>query len=123
MRYSLLLHQIEPADGEIPDETMAEAQIAFDTYAKSLDAAGVLLAAEILAPSSATTTVTLRDGSLKVQDGPFAEAKEMLAGVFLIEVDDLDAALAWAEQCPAAQWGNIEVRPIAISYYDGAWQA
>ena len=121
MRYSLLLHHIEPADGEIPDEEMAEAQAAFDAYAKSLDAAGVLLAAEILAPSPLSTTVTLRDGDLKVQDGPFAEAKEMLAGVFLVDVADLDAALAWAEQCPAAQWGTIEVRPTAVSFHDGAW--
>jgi hypothetical protein len=121
MRYSLLLHHIEPAEGEIPDDEMAEAQAAFDAYAKSLDAAGVLLAAEILAPSPLTTTVTLRDGDLKVQDGPFAEAKEMLAGVFVIDAADLDAALAWAEQCPAAQWGTIEVRPAAVSFHDGAW--
>lgn len=122
MRYSLLLHHIEPADGEIPDDQMAEAQVAFDAYAKSLDAAGALLAAEILAPSPLTTTVTRRDGDLQVQDGPFAEAKEMLAGVFVVDVPDLDAALAWAEQCPAAQWGSIEVRPAAISFYDGEWR-
>lgn len=122
MRYALLLHNIEPAPGEIPDEAMAEAQAAFDTYAKDLDKSGVLCGSDILGASQLSTTVTLRDGDLKIQDGPFVESKEMLAGVFVIDVPDLDAALAWAEKCPAAQYGTMEVRPVAISFVDGEWQ-
>lgn len=123
MRYALLLNNREPAPGEIPEEELASVQAAFDAYARDLDAAGVLLTAEILAPSQLTTTVTVREGSLKVQDGPFAEAKEMVSGAFIIDVPDLDAALAWAERCPAAQYGVIEVRPTAITFVDGEWRS
>lgn len=121
MRYSLLINYAEPGADEIPAETIAEAQAAFDRYAKALDAAGVLVAADILKPTATSTTVTLRNGSLHIQDGPFADTREQLAGVFLVDVPDLDAALAWAEKCPAAQWGTIEVRPTATYFADGQW--
>ena len=59
--------------------------------------------------------------ALEVQDGPFAETKEALAGVFVVDVPDLDAALGWAEKCPGAQYGVVEVRPCATSVIDGVW--
>jgi Uncharacterized protein conserved in bacteria len=121
MRYSLLLHYPEPTEAELGAEAMAAGQAAFDAYAKSLDTAGVLISAEVLQRSSATTTVTLRDGELKVQDGPFADTKEQLGGTFVIDVPDLDAALAWAEKAPSVQWGVIEVRPSAVFFRDGQW--
>lgn len=121
MRYALMIHYPEPGEGELTDEVVAEARAAFDAYGRALSAAGVLLAADILQPAAATTTVTRRDGNLRVQDGPFAETREALAGVFLLDVPDLDAAIGWAEKCPAAQWGVIEVRPTATAFVDGAW--
>ncbi|MEU4626498.1 YciI family protein [Actinoplanes sp. NPDC023801] len=117
MRYALLMHHHEPAEGELS----AEAQRAFDVYAKALQQAGVLLAAEVLQPMDASTTVTNRDGAVQVQDGPFAATKEALAGVFLIDVPDLDAAIGWAGKCPGAQWGTMEIRPVATSFVDGGW--
>ncbi|TSE01117.1 YciI family protein [Skermania sp. ID1734] len=123
MRYALLLNHGEPAPGEIPDEMIRETMAAFERYARDLIEAGVLVGADILAPSSATTSVTLRDGGLRIQDGPFVESKEMLSGVFVIDVPDLDAAVAWAQKCPAARYGVIEVRPAATSIVDGAWSA
>lgn len=122
MRYFLLLNNPEPADAGISEEDMAPFRAAFDAYAKSLDAAGVLVAAEILKPAELTTTVTLRAGSLQIQDGPFADTKEKLAGTFVIDVPDLDEALTWAAKCPGAQYGVIEVRPSAISFSEGQWQ-
>ncbi|ORM34412.1 YciI family protein [Williamsia sp. 1135] len=122
MRYSLLLNNAEPAEGEIPAKAIEEMQEAFGVYGRALESAGVLVAGEILQPVAASTTVTLRNGSVQVQDGPFADTKEALAGVFVIDVPDLDAALAWAEKCPGAQYGVIEVRPVAISLIDGAWR-
>jgi hypothetical protein len=122
MRYSLLLHAPEPAAGDVPEEVMAQFRAAFQKYAKDLDAAAVLVSADILQPSSVSTTVTLRGGSVQIQDGPFAETKEQLAGAFVVEVPDLDAALAWAEQCPGAHYGVIEVRPSAIVFKDGQWR-
>ncbi len=122
MRYLLLLNNPEPAEAGITEEDMAPFREAFDAYAKSLEAAGVLVAAEILKPSELTTTVTLRAGSLQVQDGPFADTKEKLAGTFIIDVPDLDEALTWASKCPGAQYGVIEIRPSAISFSEGQWQ-
>lgn len=121
MRYALLMHYAEPADGEISDEQIAAAQEAFGAYGQALEAAGVLRSADVLASTSATTTVSRRSGSLRIEDGPFAETKEGLAGIFLIDVPDLDAALAWAEKCPGAEFGVLEVRPVATAYLDGSW--
>ena len=121
MRYALLMHYREPADAELSEEVIAEAKVAFNAYARALEQAGVLLSADVLQPTAATTTVTRREGVLQVQDGPFAETKEALAGIFLLDVPDLDAAIGWAEKCPSAQWGVIEVRPTATAFVDGRW--
>jgi hypothetical protein len=121
MRYALLLHSLEAQDADISEEDMEPFKVAFDEYGKALAKAGVLVAGEILRPVADTTQVTLRTGGLTVQDGPFADTKEKLAGTFVIDVPDLDAALAWAEKCPGAQYGVIEVRPSAISLIGGQW--
>jgi len=122
MRYALLMHYREPAEGEISEDAIAEAMEAFGAYGRALEQAGVLLSADVLQPTAATTTVTRREGGvLRVQDGPFAETKEALAGVFVLDVPDLDAAIGWAEKCPGAQWGVIEVRPTATAFVDGRW--
>jgi hypothetical protein len=122
MRYSLLMNYSEAGGAELTEEAMAQWMSAFDAYAKALEAAGVLLGADVLQASAASTTVSLRSGALQVQDGPFADTKEQLGGVFLIDVPDLDAALAWAEKCPAAQWGTIEIRPTSVFFSDGQWR-
>lgn len=121
MQYSLLLINQEASDVDISPEAMSAMEAAFGVYGKALVDAGVLVAANILQPTSASTTVTLRNGSLEINDGPFADTKEKLAGTFVIDVPDLDAALAWAEKCPATQYGVIEVRPSAIVIRDGQW--
>ena len=123
MRYLLLMNYAEPEPGTIPEEAIQETQEAFGAYGRALQEAGVLVAAEVLTSQSSTTTLTLRRGSLEVQDGPFAETKEALAGVFVVDVPDLDAALGWAEKCPGAQFGVIEVRPTSTSFIDGTWTA
>jgi hypothetical protein len=84
MRYTLLLHYPEMTADELGDEALTEGMAAFDAYAKALEAAGVLRSAEVLAPSSATTTISRKTGELLVQDGPFAETKEQLGGTFVI---------------------------------------
>lgn len=81
-------------------------------YVAALRESGAMSAAAGLQPPHSATTVRLRGGSIDVQDGPFADVKEHLGGIFVIEVDDLDAALLWAERCPAAEHGSVEVRPI-----------
>ncbi len=122
MRYTLLLHYPEHTADVLGEEVIAEGMRAFQAYARALDEAGVLRSAEVLAPSSLTTTVTFLSGELVVQDGPFADTKEQLGGTFVIDVPDLDAALEWAKKAPSVDWGPVEIRPTATRYVDGSWQ-
>jgi hypothetical protein len=122
MRYTLLLHYPERTAEELDPEALAAGMRGFQVYAQALDDAGVLVSAEVLQQSDATTTVTLISGELAVQDGPFADTKERLGGTFVIEVADLDAAIEWARQAPSASWGHVEIRPTATRYVDGSWQ-
>jgi len=121
MRYTLLLHYPEMSPEELGADGLEAGQTAFRAYAAALHDAGVLIAGEVLQPSTATTTVTAAGGQLSVQDGPFAATKEQLGGTFVIDVPDLDAALAWAEKAPSVQWGTVEVRPTATHVVDGQW--
>ncbi|HZV51881.1 MAG TPA: YciI family protein [Candidatus Dormibacteraeota bacterium] len=65
-----------------------------------------------LRPSGTATTVKVRDGGLVIADGPFAETKEQVAGVLVVECEDLDEAVELAAQIPVARLGAIEVRPV-----------
>jgi len=116
MRYCLLMHYQEASEIGLTEEDMAPAMAAFQAYARDLDKAGVLVTTQVLEASAASTTVTARNGSPEIQDGPFADTKERLGGVFVIDVPDLDAALDWAKRNPAAAWGSIEIRPVARTY-------
>jgi hypothetical protein len=121
MRYALLIHYPQPPMIAISEEQMAAGRAGFNAYAKALDQAGVLRSAEILQTVGSATSVSVKQGKLQVQDGPFADTKEAFAGMFVIDVPDLDAAIAWAERCPAAQWGTIEIRPSGVRFVEGAW--
>lgn len=121
MRYTLLLHYPEPAPSDAQVDWQ-EGERAFQAYAATLHEAGVLLSAEVLQPSSATTTLRLDGDELQVQDGPFADTKEQLGGTFVVDVADLDAAIGWARKAPSIGWGAVEVRPGATHVVDGMWQ-
>ena len=77
-----------------------------------LRSSGLLVAAEALQPVATATTVRVRNGSVSVTDGPFAETKEQLAGFYLIEARDLNEAIQAAARIPPAREGSIEVRPV-----------
>jgi hypothetical protein len=121
VRYTLLLYYPEPTAEDLDPEAIADGMRAFQAYAKALEDAGVLVSAEVLQQSSATTTVSLTGGELVVQEGPFADSTERLGGTFVIEVADLDAALEWARQAPSVSWGHVEIRPTATRWVDGSW--
>ena len=123
MRYTLLLHHPEADAQSIGAEAIEEGMRAFASYAHTLHEAGVLIAAEVLQPSTSSTTLTKVDGRLTIQDGPFADTKEQLAGTFVIDVADLDAAIEWAARTPSIEWGAVEIRPGATHVVDGAWTA
>lgn len=121
MRYALLIHYPQPAVSTLTEAEIKEGKAAFHDYAKALEDAGVLLSAEVLQTIGSATSVSVKQGKLEVQDGPFADTKEAFAGIFMVNVPDLDAAIAWAEKCPAAQWGTVEIRPSAVRIVDGVW--
>lgn len=85
---------------------------AWGAYSKALFEAGVAYGGAGLEPPNLATSLRLRDGKRAVQDGPFADTKEQLAGFFLLDVPDLDTALDWAAKCPAAPTGGVELRPV-----------
>jgi hypothetical protein len=86
----------------------------FIALRRAMTEAGVYLDSGALQPSSATTTVTLRDGETLLTDGPFAEIKEQVGGYFLLECADLDEAVKWATVNPSIRkWGaSVEIRPL-----------
>jgi hypothetical protein len=121
MRYALLIHYQQPAVPTLTEAELKAGMAAFQAYARALDDAGVLRSAEVLQTIASATSVSVRQGKLRVQDGPFADTKEAFAGIFIVDVPDLDAAIAWAEKCPAAQWGTVEIRPSAVRFVEGSW--
>ena len=113
MQYMLLIYQGTSSQSMPTDPAeMAKAYAPWMAYTKALHDAGVMVAGSQMAPSSAATTVRVREGKRHVQDGPYADTKEQLGGYYLIEAPDLDAALGWAARCPGAESGIMEVRPL-----------
>jgi hypothetical protein len=86
---------------------------AWRAYYKALVEAGVYVAGDALELPDTATTVRLREGKRRVQDGPYADTKEQLAGFIILELSSVDAALEWAARCPGASLGAVEVRPLA----------
>jgi hypothetical protein len=80
-------------------------------FTARLDAAGVLKASDSL--STRATRVQVQEGRPRLLDGPFAEAREMIGGFFLLDCATLEEALAHAADCPAARWASVEVREVA----------
>src|ERR1700683_4015054 len=95
---------------------VAESAPEYLEFARRATEAGVMRGGEALHPVTMSTTITVsggKGGEILLGDGPYAEAKEVLGGYFLLEAADLDEAIAWAAQNPAAWQGKIELRPIA----------
>lgn len=111
MNYMILIYQ-DAAFAATPPDPASPITAPWIAYSKALREAGVMVGGNRLAPHPTATTVKVRDGKRQVQDGPYADTKEQLAGYYLIDVPDLDAALDWAAKCPGAQNGILEVRPV-----------
>ncbi len=98
------------APGTMPDD--AKRIAAMMKYNESLQKAGVLLALDGLHPPSMGARVSFAGGKPKVTDGPFAEAKEVLGGYWVIQVKSREEAIEWAKRCPASDNEVIEVRQV-----------
>ena len=81
-------------------------------YSDDMRKAGVLLLAEGLYPSSKATRIKMSGRTREFTDGPFTEAKEMIAGFWLIQVKSREEALEWASRCPLAEGEIVEIRPV-----------
>jgi hypothetical protein len=112
MEYLLMLYVKEADWPRVSHAEQEKGVAAYMAYTSALKAAGVFKSSSRLRPSPTATTVRNIDGKSRVLDGPFADSKEQLGGFYLIDVPDLDAALAWSARCPAAEHGVVEVRPL-----------
>lgn len=112
MQYILMTYVNESGWANLTKPQQEQGIAAYAAYVEALTKAGALKGSNRLGKSSSATTVRIANGKSVVQDGPFADSKEQLGGYFLIDVPDLDAALAWAARCPAAGHGVVEVRPL-----------
>jgi hypothetical protein len=117
MSYMLLIH--EPI-GQRAERGEAEGRVVYDQMVKwrtALGERGVLVAGESLkTQDEQAARLQVRNGKASVLDGPFAEAKEMVGGFFLLNCKTREEALAIATTCPAAEWATVEVRGVAPCY-------
>lgn len=113
MNYMLLYCDDENLEGPEPESAEGEAEMAaWIAYSEALIAAGVWVSGHALQPTVTATVVRSQNGAKVATDGPFAETKESLGGYDIIDVADLDAAIAWAEQAPVSPAGLVEIRPV-----------
>ena len=112
MQYMILIYDNEKAWADMSKTDGEKMHAEYMTYTQDMVKAGVMRSGDALKPTTTATTVRVRGGKTLNTDGPFAETKEQLGGYYLIDVGNLDEALAWAARCPGAKVGSIEVRPV-----------
>ena len=116
MAYLLLI--VEPR-GQRATRSEAEGRALYaemEAFGADLQTRGQLLAVQSLRPDDDAVRISMHEGKPMLRDGPFAEAKEMVGGFFLIDVASLEEAVAIASRCPAARWAAVEVRECAPCY-------
>src|SRR3954465_6143105 len=114
MQYLLMIYQNEADYSKIDAATSKKMLEEYGVFTQSIIQSGNFKAGDRLQPTSTATTVRVREGKTLTTDGPFAETREQLGGYYLIDVKDLDAALAIAARIPGARFGSIEVRPVWV---------
>jgi hypothetical protein len=112
VQYMLLIYDDPAHRDAMSDADRSAVMQEYFAYTDELREAGKLLSADALQPVESAKSVRVREGEISTTDGPFAETKEHLGGYYLIDVDTVDEALAWAAKIPSARLGTIEVRPI-----------
>jgi hypothetical protein len=110
MKVLLTLYGDESAFVNATPEEIAREMAAWQAFDDAAREAGILIACDGLEGSHTATTLRIHDGQRHVTDGPFIETKEQMGGIVLLEVGDLDEAMAWAERCPGSY--AVEIRPI-----------
>lgn len=119
MKYVLLFGGTMEGVGQLPDEERAGAMADYEQSGRWFEKytrAGKVLSGEELRGPATATTVSRRNGRVSVTDGPFIESKEVIGGFAVIEVADLDEAIAMAKEWP----GTVEIRPVIDHSQDAA---
>ena len=112
MQYMLLIYEDEAVYGGPDSDAWRAAIEAHGAFTGELVRAGVLRGGAGLQPVETARTLRKKSGAYHVVDGPFAETKEQIGGFYLIEADDIEAALGWARKLPLHADGSVEVRPV-----------
>jgi hypothetical protein len=112
MQYMLLIHTDDTPFMTASEEQRTQMAAPYAAYNEALIKAGAMVSGERLRPATMSTTVKVRNDKTEVLDGPFADTKEQLAGFYIVEAADMDAAIKWAARCPGASHGTVEVRPV-----------
>jgi len=113
MQFALLIYE-SPEAWATRNKDATDPYIgAWRAYYKALVEAEVYVGGDPLEVPETGTTVRVQDGKRRVQDGPYADTKEQLAGFIVLELPSLDEALDWAARCPTASAGAVEIRPLA----------
>ena len=110
MQYMMLIYADESAESPPEDEVMA----AYTAFGQEVEGNGSFVAGNALLPTATATTVRVRNGETSTTDGPFAETKEALGGFYILNVENLDDAIAAAAKIPGAATGSVEVRPVMV---------
>lgn len=112
MRFLCLIYLNEDEMSALPEAEMHRLNVGHLTLNEELRASGHLVEAEALEPAASTVTVRPRRQRTTVTDGPYTEAKEVVAGFYLIEAAELNEAIAIASRFPGAQYGAVEIRRV-----------
>jgi hypothetical protein len=113
MHYAMLIYESPEAFACRKSDGSDPYTGAWRPYYKAMLESGAYIGGEPLELAETATTIRIKDGRRGVQDGPYADTKEQLAGFIILDLPSLDAALEWAARCPAAAYGAVEVRPLA----------
>jgi hypothetical protein len=113
MQFALLIYESPEAFATRTKDETDPYVGAWRAYYKTLVDAGIYVGGDPLQVPETGTTLRIKEGKRLVQDGPYADTKEQLAGIIVLELPSVDAALDWAARCPTASDGAVEVRPLA----------
>lgn len=114
MQYILLIYSDETAEANATEEQNQAVMNEYFAFSGEVRDRGLFVAGEALHPTTAATTVRVRDGKTVTTDGPFAETREQLGGFYILNCKDLDEAIEMAAKIPGARHGSVEIRPIVV---------
>lgn len=113
MQYMIMFHEpVDVFEERNHPPKAGEYWGAWSAYVQAMYQSGIVVSGAGLQPPHTAVTVRMVNGDRRVQDGPVAATKEQLGGYFVVEVESLDDALAWAARSPSASYGVVEVRPV-----------